>query len=158
MREEAARTQLPGYASPAGGSSEAPNGRSAAGNPARRPISDGCRPGRVTAFGTSSGGAVASSSVARRKVLTRPGPTRLARVSGVIRRGAEGSPVLEGDGSDIPIVITAAHTLLLEGEALLADANGTPVVWEGDRVELVGGFAPEGGAFYATAVTVVDDE
>jgi len=60
-----------------------------------------------------------------------------------------------GDGT-IPVVVLAPHRISVNG-ALLADAGGTPVAREGERVILVGGFAPSGDprhpAFLAASVS-----
>jgi len=68
--------------------------------------------------------------------------------------------VIESGTDTIPIVVLAPHRISVDG-ALLADADGTPVAWEGDRVALVGGFAPGGDprhpAFLAASVSVVEE-
>lgn len=97
--------------------------------------------------------------MAGRTVLTRSGPSRLARITGVLGRGNDGSLVLDTAESRIPIVVIAPHAVL-DGPALLANPEGSPVVFDGDRVELVGGFGPEGHphhrAFFASRVSVLD--
>jgi len=94
--------------------------------------------------------------VATRTVLTTSGPSRLARLTGVLRRGSETPLVVQSGEREIPVVVLAVHTVLAGGPALLADGEGTPVVCEGDQVELVGGFHPEGHAFFASRVSVVE--
>jgi len=93
-----------------------------------------------------------------RTVLTGPGPQRLARMMGVLRRGRTDALVLETDGRETPVIVLAPHALM-DANTLLADANGPAVVWEGDRVELVGGLAPEDDprfpAFLAATVSVI---
>jgi hypothetical protein len=94
-----------------------------------------------------------------REVLTSPGTGRLARKVGVLRRGSEDRVVLDSGASETPVIVLAPHTLVA-GKTLLADMNGTAVVWEGDQVELAGGIAPEGDprypAFLAWIVSIID--
>jgi hypothetical protein len=91
-----------------------------------------------------------------RTVLAASGPSRLARRIGVLRRGADDSLVIEDGGHQTPVVIVAPHQLLAEGDVLLSDADGTPVVREGDEVVLTGGLSLEGPAFYAARVAIVE--
>jgi hypothetical protein len=80
-----------------------------------------------------------------RTVVSREtGSHRLAMRTGTLHRTPQGSMtglVLKANGADTPVVILAPHALDRE-DALVADAHGTPVIWEGDQVELVGGLAP----------------
>src|ERR1700722_1079519 len=96
----------------------------------------------------------------RRNVLRATGAGRSAKRSGILRAAPPGSPtslVIESEsGSQTPVIVLAPHRINTEG-ALLADADGTLVAWEGDRVTLVGGFAPDADprhpAFLANTVT-----
>lgn len=99
---------------------------------------------------------VALAVMVRRTVLTTSGPTRLARITGTLRRGPDGELILYSEENETPVVVLAPHTVLSEGPDLLADSEGTPVVREGERVELVGGSSPEGPGFYAARVLVVE--
>lgn len=94
--------------------------------------------------------------MAFRTVLATSGPSRLARATGRLRRGSDGALVLDSGESELPVVILAAHSIFPEGPDLIADANGTPVVQDGDRVELVGGSSPTEPGFYASRVLVID--
>ena len=101
-----------------------------------------------------------SSSVAR-TILDTGGPTRLASHRGRLRRGRHGEAglVIEDGESRIPVIILAPHQLETDA-ALVADAQGNPLVHDGDRVELVGGFVPDGDprypAFVAGVVILLD--
>lgn len=96
-----------------------------------------------------------------RTVLDTGGPTRLASHTGRLRRGRqdEADLIIEDGGSRIPVMILAPHQLEVAG-ALVADAQGNPLVHDGDRVQLVGGFAPDGDprspAFLAGRVILLD--
>jgi len=63
-------------------------------------------------------------------------------------------------GTQVPVVVLAPHRINVDG-ALLADVDGTPVACEGDRVTVVGGFAPDDDprspAFLAARVIVVEE-
>lgn len=94
-------------------------------------------------------------------VLSIGGLNRLAALSGVLRQGQpdEGPLVIESGQMRTPVVILAPHLLNVDG-ALVADAEGHPLVQEGDRVKLTGGLAPVEDprypAFLAERVALVD--
>jgi hypothetical protein len=97
----------------------------------------------------------------KRSVLQASGPSRLAKQSGILRAAPPGSPtalVIESGTEKIPVVVLAPHRIDVGG-ALLADVDGTPAAYEGDRVSLVGGLAAEGDprhpAFLASTVSVL---
>ena len=96
-----------------------------------------------------------------RTVLDAGGPTRLASHTGRLKGGTqeEAGLVIEGGGSRIPVIILAPHQLEVAG-ALVADPQGNPLVRDGDRVQLVGGFVPDGDprspAFLAGRVILLD--
>jgi hypothetical protein len=94
-------------------------------------------------------------------VLKAAGPSRLALAAGALRRGADGSglAIESPGGTRTPVVILAPH-MLDSGGALLAGADGTPLVREGQAIELVGGVAapadPRYPSFLASEVIVLD--
>jgi hypothetical protein len=99
----------------------------------------------------------------RRSVLQAQGPSRLAKRTGILRAASPDSPTalaIESGTNTIPVVILAQHRINVDG-ALLADADGTPVAWEGERVVLVGGLAPPDDrrypAFLASRVSVLTE-
>jgi hypothetical protein len=98
----------------------------------------------------------------KRTVLQTPGPGRLAKRSGILRSASPGSPtaLVIDSGTQVPVVVLAPHQINVDG-VLLADVDGTPVAWEGDRVTVFGGFAPDDDprspAFLAASVSVVEE-
>lgn len=96
-----------------------------------------------------------------RTVLQAAGPSRLARLSGVLRRGRaeDAALILESNETGTPVIILAAHQLNVNG-ALVADIEGNPLIRDGDRVEVVGGFPPRTDprhpAFLAARVAIVE--
>lgn len=91
-----------------------------------------------------------------RTVPATPGPSRLARITGTLRRGPRGELLLYSGDSETRVFVLAPHKVLSEGPDLLADPEGTPVVRNGDQVELVGGSSPERTGFYAARVLIVE--
>ena len=77
---------------------------------------------------------VAWAAVAK-TVFDAGGPTRL--------RLDEAGLVIEDRESRIPVIILAPHRREVPG-VLVADGEGSPLKGDGDSVQLVGGFAPDG--------------
>lgn len=94
-------------------------------------------------------------------MLKAAGSSRLALVAGALRRAADGSglAIESPSGTRTPVVILAPH-MLDSGGALLAGADGTPLVREGQAIELIGGAAapddPRYPSFLASEVIVLD--
>lgn len=97
----------------------------------------------------------------RRSVLKAAGPSRLALAAGALWWATDGSglAIESPSGTRTPVVILAPHKLN-SGGALLAGADGTPLVREGQAIELVGGTAapddPRYPSFLAAEVIVLD--
>ena len=83
--------------------------------------------------------------------------------SGVLRRGREGEGPLVIQSGEVrtPVVLLAQHQLDVAG-ALVAGVDGGPLIWDGDWVRLVGGFAPTDDprypAFLAGSVILAESE
>lgn len=96
----------------------------------------------------------------RRTVIRGTEGGRLARRTGILRAAPPESPtalIIESGAERLPLVVLAPHQVNVGG-ALLADLDGTPVAWDGDRVILAGGLASQDDerypAFLAWMVSV----